>query len=79
MKQMTIKQIAAMIRKDWTKVDPHAEPYLKVMEQLTTIKDKYYADSGKMVVAYFLANAVSWRGDLARNIKKELNRRLTEN
>jgi len=29
-------------------------------------------DSGKNVVAYFLSNTSSWRGEKAREIKKEL-------
>ena len=78
MKEMTIVELARMIRKDWEQVSPRAEPYLVAMEQLVDIKDTYGTDKGRMIVAYFLCNAVNWRGDLAHNIKKELNRRIIE-
>ena len=37
-----------------------------------SIEQNYYFDSGRSVVLYFLANAGTWRGDAAREIKKEL-------
>lgn len=74
-----IKEIAREIRKDWNKensgtnLSPHAEPYLEAMEELNSIDDDYYQDSGRSVVAYFLGNAQSWRGANAKRIKAELN------
>ncbi len=65
--------IASEIRKDWTKVYFGAVPYLDAMQSLNSINDNYYQDSAKSVVLYFLCNATSWRGEVARNIKKELN------
>lgn len=78
MKNFTISQLAAMVRKDWQPVDTRAEPYLSAMEHLNNISDVYMSDQGEHIVAYFLANALTWRGDLAKNVKKELNRRLME-
>jgi hypothetical protein len=43
---------------------------------LETIDTPYGADSGASVIAYFLANAQTWKGDKAREIKKELNAML---
>jgi len=78
MKDFTVSQLAGMIRKDWNNVSPHAEPYLAAMEQLNDVKDKYMMDSGEEIILRFLCNAISWRGDLAKNVKKELNRRVME-
>jgi len=68
--------IAKDIRKDLTKVYSGAKPYLDAMGQLDNIKDKFYFDSGESVVRYFLANASSWRGPKAREIKAELKAML---
>lgn len=68
----TLHAIARDIRQDWTKVNYAAVPYLDAMAELNSISDNYYADSGRSVVAYFLANAGTWRGPVARAIKKEL-------
>lgn len=73
------RQIAQLIEDDWSpKVSPHARPYLDAMFSLENISDHYYLDSGLDIVTYFLSNARSWRGDQARKIKAELNRRLKE-
>jgi len=69
-------EIASEIRKDWKKVYFGAVPYLDAMQTLDSIKDNYYMDSGDSIVRYFLANAGTWRGDVARRIKKELNAML---
>jgi hypothetical protein len=42
------------------------------MGQLNSIHGEFYNDSAKSVVAYFLANAGTWRGDTARRVKAEL-------
>jgi len=73
---MSIRQIAALINNDWSNVNFAAQPYLKAMFALDTVKDNYYCDTGESVVAYFLCNARSWKGDVAREIKKELNKRI---
>lgn len=72
----SINTIAQEISADWNKVYFGAVPYLEAMHQLNSIDDNYYYDSGKSVVRYFLANAQSWRGDKAREIKKELKAML---
>lgn len=65
-------EIAREIRKDWKNVSPYAAPYLQAMFCLESITDNYGFDSGRSIVAYFLANAGSWRGDVAKSIKAEL-------
>ena len=72
----SINTIAKDISADWTKVYFGAVPYLDAMHSLNSIDDNYMYDTGKSVVRYFLANAQSWRGDKAREIKKELKAML---
>ena len=66
--------IAREIYKDWNpRVHCTAAPCLSAMLGLTTITDRYGCDEGKSIVAYFLCNASSWKGEVARRVKKELN------
>ena len=68
-----IYEITTEIRQDWKKVSPYAVPYLEAMDGLVTVDEKYGLDSAASVIRYFLGNATTWRGDVARRIKKELN------
>ena len=68
----SLSEIAAEIRADWKNVYFGAEPYLDAMSSLDSINDSYGQDSAKSIVAYFLSNATSWRGETARRVKKEL-------
>lgn len=69
----SLSVIANEIRKDWSNVYFGAVPYLDAMSMLNSVNDKYIMDSGKSIVLYFLSNAGAWRGEVARNVKKELN------
>lgn len=71
-----LSEIAREIRKDWQKPYFGAVPYLDAMSTLDKISDNYYMDSGSSIVIYFLANAQTWKGEKAREIKKELNAML---
>lgn len=42
------------------------------MMSLDGVNDKYGYSDAKEIVIYFLANATSWRGPVARAIKAEL-------
>lgn len=64
--------IAKEIKANWPKMYFGAVPYVDAMTSLDKITDDYYADSAHTVVIYFLANANTWRGDVARRIKLEL-------
>jgi len=72
----SLSVIADEIYKDWKNVNYAAKPYLEAMQSLDKITDNYYQDSGTSVVAYFLANAQTWKGGKAKAIKKELNAML---
>ena len=74
---MKLHQIAGLISEDWgRKVNFAAKPYLEAMFSLGDVKDNYGLDSGRSIVAYFLSNASSWRGDVAKAVKKELKKRI---
>jgi len=73
---LTISDIALIIANDWAKVNFAARPYLDAMFNLDSIKDMYYADTGRSVVLYFLNNASPWKGDTAKVVKAELKLRL---
>lgn len=65
--------IASEIHRNWKPVNFAAKPYLIAMLSLQSINDNYGMDSGLDIVLRFLCNAGSWRGEVARRIKKELN------
>lgn len=71
--------IASEIRKDWRATSKNgiyfgAVPYLDAMSSLDKISDNYGMDSGKSIVIYFLANAQTWKGSKAKEIKAELKK-----
>ena len=74
--RLQLNEIAQIVYDDWRNVNYAAKPYLEAMSTLRSIKDNYILDSGSSIVAYFLSNATSWRGEVAKAVKKELNRRL---
>ena len=74
--QRPIHVIASEIRSDWKKPNYAAVPYLDAMDSLYSIDDNFFADTGEQMVAYFLSNATTWRGEVARRVKKELNQML---
>ena len=75
-KARSLSKIAQEIKKDWRNVYFGAKPYLAAMMQLDSVNDNFGFDSGRSVVAYFLGNASTWRGEKAKEIKKELKAML---
>lgn len=69
-----IHQIAREIRREWKNVYFGAVPYLDAMFSLDRIADSYGMDSGASVVCYFLANASTFRGPVAKALKAELKK-----
>ena len=67
-----IREIAGEIRADWKKIYFGAVPYLDAMSSLEGIGDAYGCDDARSIVLYFLANAQTWRGPVARSVKAEL-------
>jgi hypothetical protein len=73
--------IAREITLDWKATSKNgiyfgAKPYLEAMFTLNSINDNYFEDSGRSIVAYFLGNANTWKGETARRVKAELNAML---
>jgi hypothetical protein len=71
-----LAEIASYIYRDWSKVNYAAQPYLSALASLDSIDQSYGYDSGKSIVLYFLSNASSWRGPIAKAVKAELKRRV---
>jgi len=71
-----IYDLAMLVEQDWRKPSSYAIPYIDAMLTLSSIDDNYFLDSGAEIVARFLGNAQTWRGETARRVKAELNSRL---
>ena len=73
----SLNTIAREIKLDWgNKVNYGAKPYLDCMLALDSINDNYGLDSARSVVLYFLGNASTWRGEVAKRVKAELKTML---
>jgi hypothetical protein len=73
----SLHEIATEIRKDWKATSKNgiyfgAVPYLDAMECLTDKNSMYGYDSASSIVNYFLANASTYRGTKAKELKAEL-------
>lgn len=71
-----LHEIAGEIRRDWKKVYFGAVPYLEALECMDSPQGAFGADSGREIVLYFLSNATTWKGEVARRIKAELKEAL---
>jgi hypothetical protein len=70
--------IANEIARDWTKPYFGAVPYLGAMRTLDTMRSTYGYDDAQSIVAYFIANAGTWKGETARRVKAELRAMLKD-
>ena len=68
--------IADDIASAWEKPYFGAIPYIEAMRCLENMASSYEADDARTIVLYFLANATTWRGPAAREIKAELKAML---
>lgn len=71
-----LHEIAHEIKANWPKPYFGAVPYITAMRQIDRITDDYGFDSADNIVRYFLTNAGTWRGDVARRVKAELKAML---
>lgn len=60
----------------WENMNYAARPYFQAMKQLNSFDDQYMYDSGHSIGLYFLANAATWRGDVARETKAAMKKML---
>lgn len=65
-------RIAQDIAADWKKPYFGAVPYIEALHDLDKVTDNYGADRARDIVNYFLSNANTWRGPVAKAIKAEL-------
>ena len=65
-------EIAAEISAAWLKPYFGAGPYLEAMHSLDQITDSYGCDSADEIVLYLLANANTFKGEKAPELKAEL-------
>lgn len=70
-----IHNLAQVIHDYWHNINPYAKPYLNAMFELDKVTDHYYNEDGITIILYFLSNANSWRGEVAKRVKAELRRR----
>jgi hypothetical protein len=71
-----VYKIAGDILTDWKQPYFGARPYLEAMQSLNQVTDSFGWDTGSSIINYFLANAASWRGPKAKEIKTELKNLL---
>lgn len=74
----SISAVTRDIVRDWKDPNFAARPYINAMLALGTMRDNYGLDEASDVVARFLCNAGTWRGEVARKCKAELNTMLKE-
>jgi hypothetical protein len=72
----TLAEIATEIRETWPRPYFGAVPCIEAMSRLDKITDRYGLDDGETIVRYFLVNAQTWRGPVARRVKAELRELL---
>ena len=71
-----LSEIAKDILQHWKNPYFGAKPYIQAMLLINSAEPDalYLAESAEDIVAYFLANATSFRGEDARRIKAELKK-----
>lgn len=70
----SLYRIAYVIEADWANPYFGAVPYIEAMGSLDQITDTYGCDPAREIVLYFLGNASSWRGPVARDTKAQLKK-----
>lgn len=60
------------VRMDWKKPYFGAVPYIQALGSLDSWDGQYGLDEVRSLGLYFLANANSWRGEIAQRVKAEI-------
>jgi hypothetical protein len=66
------RDFALLAKVDWKSPYFGAVPYLDAMLTMSTLNAAYGLDSAQSICLYFLANASTWRGPVARLAKAKL-------
>lgn len=77
MQARSLGELARLVAEHWVDIDPAARQYLDAWASCEDLQDKYGADNASELIARFLACAGAWQGPAAREVKKELRRRLS--
>ena len=72
----SLREIARHIRKAWPKPHFAAQPYLEALRELDSADELFYIYTGRSIILGFLANAQTFRGPEARQLKEELKQHL---
>ncbi len=67
-----LPEITREIRKDWRPMYRPAEAHFEAFEYADNVNQMYGCDSVKSEILYFLGNAGTWKGEVARRVKAEL-------
>lgn len=67
-----VYKIAEEILNDWTAPHFAARPYLAAMLTINNEHENYGQDTAKSIILYFLSNSITYRGNKAKELKKEL-------
>lgn len=74
--KLNIAGLARVTQRCWQPMYFGAVPYNQAMREMDTVNDNYGYDDGRSIILYFISNASTWRGPIAKAVKAELNRRL---
>ena len=71
-----LSEIAKDILQHWKNPYFGAKPYIQAMLLINSAEPNapYLSESAEYIVAYFLANAITFRGEDAKRIKAELKK-----
>jgi hypothetical protein len=64
--------LAMIIKSHWPKMYFGAVPYVDAMRTMGSFNEPYGCDSGWEIGLYFLANANTWRGEVAKAVKARM-------
>lgn len=73
--KLSLCDLGYLIKEDWKKPYFGAVPYINALTQIYSIGGRYYAEDAHSIVLYFISNASTWRGPVAKAVKAELKRR----
>ena len=75
---MTLSALMQIVKSDWKNPYFGAVPYIRALSTVNqvSLEGNYGCDDVRSIVVYFLSNAATWRGPVAREVKAELKRRL---
>lgn len=72
----TISVLFRHVKANWKNPYFGAIPYIDALLCCSELDSVYGVETARDLIPYFLANAQTWRGDVARMIKAELKRRI---